>query len=207
MKKTRKNALNYFPAGVEKFDKNALLKTWTEYIGGNNDVKENLVLQFLSACKDILDFMVYKNTKLVSIYEEAVSIMSLKTCEFVNAALDTDCRNPIASYWQIIKFVVADLIGETMVATPQAIRWRREHNVPTAQREPLNDESLIANDSHVFDVLTDIRELAGTENERKFIDLKLAGYFDTEVIEKLHLKQNDCTSIRKKLRSRYEDHQ
>ena len=205
MIKPRKANYNQFPAGVEKYDKEALLLTWEQYLQGDNSVKEKLIVQLLAACKDILDFMVYKNTALVRLYDEVVSVMSLKTCEFVDAALDTPVENPIASYWQTIKFVVSDLASETLISSGRATRRRRDNDVPLVQREPLNEETLYANDAHACELLIDIQAAAQTDAELQFIDLTLAGFSREEIAIKLGVHHDTVTNIKNRLRSRYEN--
>lgn len=203
---TKRNAdTNQFPTGVGKFNKQRLLAVWSKYIGGDDTVKDLLILEFLASCKERLDYLTAKVPRLRHLYDELVSGLTLKTCEFVEAARDNPADNPTASYWQLIKFVVQDMSNDTTITNGNLGRRLYAKHGTTHVKTLLTDDILVANHPTTSEIIADLHSLSETDVERAFLDLKMQGFTSREIAQELGISVWDCTRIRNTLRSRYED--
>jgi hypothetical protein len=205
MKTTSWHGCNQFPDELPVFNREKVLKTWKQYTDGNLEVRDELILQLLASCQIILDRMIYKNPKLKILYEELVSILTLKTCEWVHNTVTSEIENPLSYYWQMVKFTVSDYAAESLILKGNTVRMQVVADVPIPVREALNEDMVSLNTLEEFEALIDIESLAKNDREKIILQMSVQGFTGVEIAQKLQISTQLCSQIKQTLRRRYDD--
>jgi len=167
--------------------------------------RDELILSLLQICKLIIEQRLYKNPGLQRSVDDLVSILTLRTCTWVDG-LDTPKQFTTRYYWQLIKNELNDFNSNDINPNVTGNWLRKQHSegyIPPV-RIALKEDLLQINPTRTVEFEDILLALAETDFEREVVILRFQGFNDIEIAEDYNISESTVSRTRFELEERYE---
>jgi hypothetical protein len=192
---------------LPNYDKDQIQALTETFKAGDDNARDELLMQLLALCRVILQKQLYKIPSMQRHSSDLVSILTLRTCEWV-ANLRTQPVEyvSVSKYFcQVIKQVLVNfnIDDNNPNVTGNYLRKKFKNGDPISLRLKLRDDLLTGTPTQIIDLKDTLLTLAVTNIEQKLIILRAKGYTYMEIATNLGISKTTVYRIRRDLEQRY----